>query len=31
MASEYEVTLSALLKFLDDLGTEIYLAFDEFQ
>jgi len=30
-ASEYEVTLSALLKFLDDLGTEIYLAFDEFQ
>jgi len=30
-ASEYEVTLSALLKFLDDLGTDIYLAFDEFQ
>ena len=30
-ASEYEVTLSALLKFLDELGTEIYLAFDEFQ
>jgi len=30
-ASEYEVTLNALLKFLDELGTEIYLAFDEFQ
>ena len=30
-ASEYEVTLSALLNFLDELGTEIYLAFDEFQ
>jgi len=30
-ASEYEVTLSALLKFLDDLGTDMYLAFDEFQ
>jgi hypothetical protein len=30
-ASEYEGTLSALLNFLDELGTEIYLAFDEFQ
>jgi hypothetical protein len=30
-ASEYEVTLAALLRFLDELGAEIYLAFDEFQ
>ncbi len=30
-ASEYEVTLSSLLMFLDELGTDIYLAFDEFQ
>lgn len=29
--SEYEVTLAALLKFLDEIGTDIYLAFDEFQ
>ena len=30
-ASEYEVTLSALLNFLDGIGTDIFLAFDEFQ
>jgi len=29
--SEYEVTLAALLKFLDEIGTDVYLAFDEFQ
>ena len=29
--AEYEVTLAALLKFLDEIGTDVYLAFDEFQ
>jgi hypothetical protein len=29
--SDYEVTLSALLNFLNEQGTDIYLAFDEFQ
>jgi len=29
--TEYEVTLAALLKFLDEIGTDVYLAFDEFQ
>ena len=29
--SDYEVTLSALLGFLNEQGTDIYLAFDEFQ
>jgi len=29
--SEYEATLSSLLGFLDTQGTDVYLAFDEFQ
>jgi hypothetical protein len=29
--SDYEVTLSALFNFLNEQGTDIYLAFDEFQ
>jgi len=29
--AEYEVTLAALLKFLGEMGTDVYLAFDEFQ
>lgn len=29
--SDYEITIAALLNFLNDQGTDVYLAFDEFQ
>lgn len=29
--SDYEITIAALLNFLNDQGTDVYIAFDEFQ